>query len=442
MVLVLPHTRTRDTLASAQRARAAVQSAEIALITAAYEWAWLHEAGKGRVIGLSQEVPQPGIHEDEFHPSDVTHLGATRLKVWEFAAAELALALCTSDFQARRMMGDAVDLWHRLPITRAAMAAGQIPVWVARRIATLTHRLTDAQAAEVDQELTAAFDLPISRLLTVAAARVTAVAEAAADAEADHMATQRFVRFARNVEGGTRGLAARLDAADALRLADTLEALTDRLADAEPERSRDQLAAAALGLLSNPALAAGVLAGEPTKAPRPQTTLYVHVTPETLSGDPDGGVARVEQLGAWTRQMLVYLLGHEHITVKPVIDLRQAERAADCYETPAAIAERVHLIRPADYFPYAPSVTRRADLDHVVPFDPGGPPGQTRADNLGLLIRRHHRIKTHAGWSVTPLDGQRFSWTSPHGQVVITGPHGTRKATWDDYRFVDYTRIA
>ena len=33
-----------------------------------------------------------------------------------------------------------------------------------------------------------------------------------------------------------------------------------------------------------------------------------------------------------------------------------------------------------------------ADLDHVVPFEQGGP---THADNLHHLCRRHHRIKSH-----------------------------------------------
>ena len=101
-----------------------------------------------------------------------------------------------------------------------------------------------------------------------------------------------------------------------------------------------------------------------------------------------------------------------------------------------------HLARPGDYFPYAPSVTRGADPDHVIAFDTQGPPGQASESNLGVLVRHHHRIKTHGGWRVRPLARNLVEWTSPHGQVRITGPHGTRKPERDDYLLVDYTRVA
>ncbi|MGK2874489.1 MAG: HNH endonuclease signature motif containing protein, partial [Nocardioides sp.] len=53
------------------------------------------------------------------------------------------------------------------------------------------------------------------------------------------------------------------------------------------------------------------------------------------------------------------------------------------------------------------------DLDHVVPYDPDGPPGQTSTTNLRPLCRTHHRVKTHTGW--TPTDTDTLTWTSPRG---------------------------
>ena len=127
-----------------------------------------------------------------------------------------------------------------------------------------------------------------------------------------------------------------------------------------------------------------------------------------------------------TRTQLIALLGHHHVTLRPVIDLNDGI-AADCYEVPAALAEQLHLARPADVFPFADSLSRRQDNDHTVPYDPGGPPGQTRLDNLGHLTRHHHRIKTHApGWQVTQTDG-RFTWTTPTGRVLTTDHHGTHR---------------
>jgi hypothetical protein len=75
----------------------------------------------------------------------------------------------------------------------------------------------------------------------------------------------------------------------------------------------------------------------------------------------------------------------------------------DGYEIPDRIRDAVHLMSPADAFPYASSVSKRTDLDHTKPYvalDRGGPPGQTAIGNLAKLTRRHHRIKTFGRWQV------------------------------------------
>jgi hypothetical protein len=111
-----------------------------------------------------------------------------------------------------------------------------------------------------------------------------------------------------------------------------------------------------------------------------------------------------------------------------VIDLAD-QVPADAYEVPASMAEMLHLIKPADVFPHALSLARGLDHDHNVPYvDPkdGGPPGQTRIDNLGKMTRRHHRVKTHApGWTLAQLPGHRYLWVTPHGRYRITDSAGT-----------------
>lgn len=66
------------------------------------------------------------------------------------------------------------------------------------------------------------------------------------------------------------------------------------------------------------------------------------------------------------------------------------------------------------------------DRDHTVAYDEDGPPGQTAEPNLGKMTRHHHRIKTHAGWTVEQQGG-RFTWTTPHGRVFVTDGRGTRR---------------
>ena len=49
-------------------------------------------------------------------------------------------------------------------------------------------------------------------------------------------------------------------------------------------------------------------------------------------------------------------------------------------------------------FPGCPAPVWYCDADHSVPHDQGG---CTDPDNCGLLCRRHHRLKTHTGWTWT-----------------------------------------
>ncbi|MDX6283633.1 MAG: hypothetical protein QOH03_4704 [Kribbellaceae bacterium] len=153
--------------------------------------------------------------------------------------------------------------------------------------------------------------------------------------------------------------------------------------------------------------------------------LYVHVTDETLlSGE---GIVRVEDHGAFIAAQLKELLGHSQVVLKPVIDLNE-RIDVNAYEIPARIRERVRLAQPTERFPYGTAETSpRTDLDHIQPYDPHGPPGQTSTTNLTPATRYHHRVKTHGrGWRARPADQGALHWTTPNGftfQVDHTGTH-------------------
>ncbi|MBA2560908.1 MAG: hypothetical protein H0V07_13675 [Propionibacteriales bacterium] len=169
---------------------------------------------------------------------------------------------------------------------------------------------------------------------------------------------------------------------------------------------------------------------------RPPATLYVHVSDHTLTGaltgTPSGvigGVARVEGVGPILVDQVRGWLGHCHVTVKPVIDLNQ-QTPVDAYEIPDRLREAVHLRSPVDVFPYATNTCRRSDIDHTDPYrspDNGGPPGQTRSDNLGPFTRFHHRIKTHSRWQVKQPFAGVFVWRSPHGRIYLVDNTGTTR---------------
>ncbi len=157
-----------------------------------------------------------------------------------------------------------------------------------------------------------------------------------------------------------------------------------------------------------------------------QTQIYVHLTDHTLATGT--GVLRAEGIGPLLADQLAELIGYGPYTVKPVIDLNDAV-SVDAYEIPDRIRERVKLTHPVELFPFGTQETHRGmDLDHLQPYDPLGPPGQTSTLNLAPLGRFGHRVKTHAhGWTVHRLDHQTLEWTTPHGFTFHVDPTGTHR---------------
>jgi hypothetical protein len=157
-----------------------------------------------------------------------------------------------------------------------------------------------------------------------------------------------------------------------------------------------------------------------------KTDIYVHLTDHTLATGT--GVLRVEGLGPLLASQLSEIVGHGPYVVKPVIDLNDAV-SVDAYEIPERIRERVKLMHPAELFPYGTRETSRAmDLDHIRPFDPLGPPGQTSTENLAPLGRFPHRVKTRGrGWKVRRVDHKTLEWITPHGFTFNVDPTGTHR---------------
>lgn len=154
--------------------------------------------------------------------------------------------------------------------------------------------------------------------------------------------------------------------------------------------------------------------------------IYLHLTDEALFAGE--GVARVEGFGPVLVTRLEELIGHGDVIVKPVIDLRE-RLSADSYEIPQRIRERIKLRYPAEQFVYGTGdSSRTVDLDHVEPFRPNGPPGQTNTDNLIPLRRFSHRVKTHGGWQVRRLTDDALEWTTRHGFRFIVDHQGTHPA--------------
>ena len=161
----------------------------------------------------------------------------------------------------------------------------------------------------------------------------------------------------------------------------------------------------------------------------PTATLYVHMSLEQFNRH-QLGAARVEGLGPVTLEHAADLLHHSRVTNTPVVDLHQYH-AVDGYQTPPRIREHMQLRYLVEVFPSGTLPSRRADADHVVPYQPrsqgrAGPPGQTSTTNIAPLGRSHHRVKTHGrGWvHRQPTPGIHY-WRTPHGHWARVDHHGT-----------------
>jgi len=84
------------------------------------------------------------------------------------------------------------------------------------------------------------------------------------------------------------------------------------------------------------------------------------------------------------------------------------------YEPPQALVDFIVARDRRCRFPGCRQPARVCDIDHAIPWEEGG---RTSQKNLGLLCRRHHRMKTHGGWQLLSYEDGSCLWTSPEGKT-------------------------
>ncbi|MBA3783550.1 MAG: HNH endonuclease, partial [Nocardioides sp.] len=124
----LPDTASA-VLAFARSSRAAADREEANLLVAACEWADLHPASS---VDDAAAFMIPGSEHEE----PVAGSGAPL--VAEFCIAEFGAVLGISTASSKHLIGQALELRHRLPRLWRLVQAGDLPAWRARRIAETT----------------------------------------------------------------------------------------------------------------------------------------------------------------------------------------------------------------------------------------------------------------------------------------------------------------
>ena len=82
------------------------------------------------------------------------------------------------------------------------------------------------------------------------------------------------------------------------------------------------------------------------------------------------------------------------------------------YTPTAALRELIIARDGSCRFPGCAQPPSKSDLDHAIAWGEGG---ATDRANLGLLCRRHHRLKTHDGWTLMSNEDGSCTWTAPSG---------------------------
>lgn len=114
--------------------------AERELLAAAYQWAVLHN-------------PDALAPFDQHAAAQAAPAGAAGTpSITRYAAASFGARIQTSPFGAKKLIADAVDLHHRLPLLDAGITAGTVRVGHARHVAAATRELSGDEAAWVDAE--------------------------------------------------------------------------------------------------------------------------------------------------------------------------------------------------------------------------------------------------------------------------------------------------
>lgn len=174
----------------------------------------------------------------------------------------------------------------------------------------------------------------------------------------------------------------------------------------------DQLRADALATIAEKFLAAS---GEENLAHGRPVTLNLTLDLPTFLGlsENPGVLAGYGEIPASAARLLASDAKWRRFITDPVTgNLLDYGRLA--YQPPQPLIDFIVARDRRCRFPGCRQPARVCDIDHAIPWEEGG---KTSKENLGLLCRRHHRMKTHGGWKLVSYADGSCEWSSPTGNV-------------------------
>ena len=389
--------------------------------------------------------------------------------VAEFSVTEFAAAIGLPTEAGKAYLGEAVELRYRLHRVWSRVIKGDLPAWRARRVARATMVLSPEAAAYVDLHVAHVAHkvgpAQLDRLVEEAIGRF--MPEEAERRRRQAADGRSFTVDTRQPSlAGTSQVYGELDLADALDLDAAVAAGAQALKDLGSTDTLDVRRATAVGDLARRQLTLDL---NPTTAGREPATATRTADRHGRSAGRDrrqagrsGPASRVRwcctctsptppwsPAPRWPASSAGWRTPGARCTPN-----RSASGAAtptprspstrldlnehidvEAYEIRGRLKEQTILTHPTCVFPWCTRPARAlepdehdADCDHRVPY------AQVRHScscNAAPLCRRHHRAKTHGGWTYTALERGTYVWTSPHGYQYLRDHHGTLDVSRD-----------
>src|SRR6478609_9161523 len=368
----------RELLVSIKASRQTEDAEAARQLVLAARWADLHPPES---IHDAAAFTVPGCEHEEPIAGEGAPLVA------EFCLAELGTVLGISTTAAKKLVGQALELRHRLPRLWAQVQAGRVPAWRARSVAEVTIHATPAltveAAAFVDAQVAAvAGRIGAAQLDRLVAETIKRFDLAAADPAADpedgylHVDPRHATIHDDDVHfAGTMRLEAELDIADALDLDRALARGAATLKVLGSNASLDARRSAALGDLARTQTALDLAGAGAERQHLPaarEVVLHAHfdasfdgmATVFGPTGRMEAGhrLVLLDQVRDWCAD------SRTKVAVKPVIDLN-AQLSTPAYEVPDRIREQVILRDRTCVFPWCTRPARGCDIDHVIPHE-------------------------------------------------------------------------
>ena len=336
---------------------------------------------------------------------------------------DVATALRLSPTSAQSRIDVARVLVGHLPNTISALSTGEISVAhatvIARETATaIRNGLSEESIFRVEQ--TALAHAEFHTPGQVASKVKTTIAKLAPE-EFEEVADR--ARDARRVScypeaDGMATVIAILPAEDAQTVMKSIEAfILRRNSEDAPEwsiLSADMKRADALTYIASQALSS--LADEVQPHRRP-ITISVAIDLATLMGlaENPGQLAGYGAIPASVARRLAADGNWQRFVSDPTTG-NLLDFGREKYTPPQELIDYLLVRDRVCRFPGCRRTGQSSDIDHAQSWETGG---ETNPANLGLLCRRHHRMKTHGGWSLESNPDGSCLWKSPQGKTFF-----------------------